>query len=44
MVEILLTYPLGYGVCFIKFETKEHILKGVFTGKDNATVRSFRIK
>jgi hypothetical protein len=44
MAEIWFTHPLGYGVCFIKFETKEQILKGIFTGQDNATVGFFRIK
>ena len=44
MAEILLTCPLGYGVYFINLETKEQILKGLFTGKDNATVGFFRIK
>jgi hypothetical protein len=26
MAEIWFTHPLGCGVCFIKFENKEHIL------------------
>ena len=44
MAEILLTHPLGYGVYFIKLEIKEHILKGILAGQDNATDGFFRIK
>jgi hypothetical protein len=43
MDEIYFTHPLGYGVCFIMVEIKEHVLKGLLTRQDNETIRKFRI-